>query len=382
LPTAVAAAATLMAAFALLAANPLFAGVELHRTAPEAAGFDGGKLAAAASLYRDAVDRDDIRGVVLLVARGEKVVLHEAIGWRDKENRLPMEKDTLFRFASNTKAVVATGALILAERGALSLDDPVAKHIPGVNGDFSGITVAQLITHASGVPRGPIFLKDLHADSNLVREAERFARELKLETEPGTQFSYSNVGYNILGGVIEAASKQRLDYFLQGAIYEPLGMTDTFHHESVADPDRMAKVYTRKDGKWRTRWAPGDEASYPIVRASGGMIATAWDYTKFLQIWLNDGSAGSIRILSPDSVQAGRAIQSPTASYGYGWHVDEDGSIGHGGSDGTYAWVDPARQLIGLILTQSPRDDDLRKEFRDLVNAALLEEPAVRKSRN
>ncbi len=346
--------------------------VTLSYAPPEEAGFDPVALEEAVGLFRMAVARDELRGVVLLVARNGKVVVHEAIGWRDRENGRPMEKDTLIRMASNTKAVVAMAALLLAEEGKLSLEDPVAKHIPAFDKEgFRKITVAQLMANSGGLPRSPIFLRGVADDSNLVLEAERFAKALKMESEAGTKYGYSNAGYNILGGVIEAVSGDRLDHFIDQRIYRPLGMGDSNHHESTADQSRMAKVYVRRGGEWRARWSPGDDPSYPIIRASGGMISTARDFAVFLQCWLNGGAYGNVRLLSPESVRLGLTVQSPDNSYGYGWRIGEDGEFSHGGSDGTFAWGDPRRGIIGLVFTQSPGGDNPRDEFRRKVTEAL-----------
>lgn len=348
----------------------------LTPASPEEAGFDADQLDAAVDLYRTRVENGRLMGVVLLVARDGKVVVHEALGWRDRENNLPMKENTIFRMASNTKAVVATAALILAEAGTLELDDPVSEHIPAfADGEMAKVTVRQLLANGGGLPRGPILLPDAGPDSDLAREAERFAQELTLESEPGTRYGYSNAGYNVLGGVIEAAAGRNLEDVLTERIYEPLGMTDTNNHESNSDPHRMAKVY-RGGGNIRTVvWAPGDDPSFPIVRASGGMNSTARDYAAFLQTWLNGGAYGSVRLLSEESVEEGAQVQSPTGEYGYGWRVAGNGRLSHGGSDGTWVWIDPEEGIIGLVLTQHPGAPNPRTEFRDRVRDALMGAP-------
>lgn len=334
-------------------------------------------LESALDLYRTHVANDELRGVVLLVARRGQVVLHEALGWRDKEQGLPMEKSTLFRLASNTKPVVATAAMTLAAEGALDLNDPVANHIPAFDKDgFREIAVAQLMSHSSGLPRSPIFLSGVSSTSDLVHEAERFADNLSLQHPPGTEYLYSNVGYNVLGGVMEAVSGQRLEPLLTERIYEPLGMHDSNNFEATADQNRMSKVYVRNDdGSWRARWSPGDGPSYPIVRASGGMITTAADYARFLQMWLEGGELEGVRILPEEYIEAGSSLQSaPGGSYGYGWYVASDGRYSHSGSDGTHAWVDPDRQLIGIVFTQSVGGTNPRTTFRNIVAAGVIED--------
>lgn len=351
-------------------------GTTLAPAAPEEAGFDADQLDAAVDLYRERVEDEDLMGVVLMVARDGKVVLHEALGWRDRENELPMEENTIFRMASNTKAVVSTAAMILAEEGELDLDDPVADYIPAFDeGQMADITVAHLMSHSSGLPRSPIFLSGVDEDSDLVREAERFAEELELEAAPGSRYGYSNVGYNVLGGVIEAATGRNLEVVLTERIYDPLGMVDSNNHETNSDHDRMGKVYRGSGDDLRVRWAPGDPPSYPIVRASGGMNSTADDFAIFLQMWLDGGIYDDVRLLSEDLIAEGGSVQAPTSSYGYGWWVASSGRLTHGGSDGTWAWVHPNDDVIGMVFTQHRDGDNPRTEFRDRVHDAIVGPP-------
>jgi CubicO group peptidase (beta-lactamase class C family) len=159
-------------------------------------------------------------------------------------------------------------------------------------------------------------------------------------------------------------------------------MEDSYHHETAEQLDgklsRMGAVYYRREGgRWAPGWKPGDPPQVPFVRASGGMISTAWDYAIFLQLFLNGGEYGGVRILKPETVKRMTSAQFPTGpggSYGYGWMVSEDGMYSHGGSDGTFAWVDPAHDLIGLVLTQTPAGRNPRNRFVELVKLAVVEE--------
>src|SRR5690625_4234316 len=181
--------------------------------APDDAGFDPSTLDQAVELYRKAIEKEELHGAVLLIAHDGKILLHEALGWRDRENNLPMEPDTLFRMASNTKPVVTTALLLLAEEGKLSIEDSVADYISTFKKDrFSKITIEQLMTHSSGLPRGPILPQNLNSDSSLIEVAEHFGKTLELETDPGSSYAYSNSAYNILGGIIEKTSGERLDH--------------------------------------------------------------------------------------------------------------------------------------------------------------------------
>lgn len=341
--------------------------------------MDDALLDRAAQLYRDAVERDELKGAVLLVARRGVIVLHEAVGWRHEAYRLPMERDTLFRMASNTKPVIGTAVMILHEAGKLSLGDRAADHLDSFDNDRSrDITVRQLLNHSSGLRVGPIFHPFEEGQTpTLLGAVAKFGAEGPA-VEPGASYSYSNAGYNTVGAIIEVASGMPLEDFLRTRIYEPLGMADTLNHEDESKLRRMATVYRgrrRDDGRvvFRQGFTPGDAPDFPVIRASGGMISTAPDYARFLQMHLNRGRYGDVRILSEESVAAatrGDIASGARTAYGLGWQVARDGAYSHAGSDGTMAWVDPARELIGLALTQSPGGVNPHREFRELVNRA------------
>lgn len=344
-----------------------------------AAAFDrAALLREAVGLYTQAVGKDHLRGAVLYVAERGEVVLHEAVGYRHFESRAPMQKDTLFRMASNTKPVVATAVMMLQEDGKLSIDDPVAKHLRSFdNAKSRGITIAQLLSHSSGLRIGPIFYSFKPGEEiSLQAAVAKFGAEGPKE-KPG-EYSYNNAGYNTLGAVIEVASGMPLEDFLRRRIYEPLGMSDTLNHADPAKLDRMATVYRGKAGGGSVAfirgWTPGDPPDYPVVRASGGMISTAADYAKFLEMIRNGGTHNGKRLLKQESVAAmfvPRAKVSATVSYGLGWMLYPDGGYYHTGSDGTLAWVDPRRSAIGMIFTQSPGGIDPRNEFRAKIAQAL-----------
>ena len=342
-------------------------------------GMDDALLDRAAQLYRDAVERDELKGAVLLVARRGLIVLHEAVGWRHEAYRLPMEGDTLFRMASNTKPVIGTAVLILHEAGKLSLDDRAADHLDSFDNDRSrDITVRQLLNHSSGLRIGPIFHPFAEGETpTLLGAVAKFGAEGPA-VEPGISYSYSNAGYNTVGAIIEVASGMPLEDFLRTRIYEPLGMVDTLNHEDESKLSRMATVYRgrrRDDGRvvFRPGFTPGDPPDFPVIRASGGMISTASDYARFLQMYLSRGRYGDVQIVSEESVAAatrGDVASGARTAYGLGWQVAGDGAYSHAGSDGTMAWVDPSRDLIGLVLTQSPGGVNPRRQFQDLVNRA------------
>ena len=391
MPSRFSRAVTVVAALAL--ATPLAAqGTVITRASPAEAGMSEGVLAGGVALYEEAIERGDLVGAVLLVARDGKVVLHEALGWRDKARGIPMERNTLFRMASNTKPPVATAIATLVEDGELAYEDLVREHMPSWDNYRAGfINIGHLLSHASGLRIPTLFLQPYmepsaeHPDApTLQLEAARFGA-VGAEAIPGTTYSYNNPGYNTLGALVEIASGMPLDEYLDREIYTPLGMDDSYHHE-VAEKmdgklDRMGVVYYERDGEggWMPGWTPGDPPQVPFVRASGGMISTADDYVIFCQMFLNGGVYDGKRILSEESVElmtsprirTNPGSEGPARYYGYGWSVSEDGVYSHGGSDGTDAFVDPSRNLIVLVFTQTPRGPNPLGRFREIVNLAI-----------
>ncbi|MEJ2541990.1 MAG: serine hydrolase [Gemmatimonadota bacterium] len=388
---------TLLGLCLLLGLPPLLGqDVVLTTGTPEEVGMSPTILEAGVKLYREAIEDGELVGAVLLVAKDGKVVLHEALGWRHKGKGLPMEKNTMFRMASNTKPPVATGISILVEEGKLSYDDPVREYIPSFDNYRAGfIQIKHLLSHTSGLRINSLFLEPYLEPSperpdapTLQLEAARFG-EVGAEVLPGTSYSYSNPGFNTLGALVEIASGHPLEEFLDERIYTPLGMDDSYHHE-VAEKldgklDRMGAVYyTRENEEWVPGWEPGDPPQVPFVRASGGMISTAMDYAVFCQMYLNGGVYGGVRIIQEETVElmttpfflaGGDADPERGVSigYGYGWNVADDGTFSHTGSDGTGAWVDPNRELIVLVFTQTPRGRNPRTKFVELVRSAIME---------
>ncbi|MCK4760322.1 MAG: beta-lactamase family protein [Candidatus Aminicenantes bacterium] len=379
--------------FALVISTLFAQDVVLSSGTPEEAGMSSAILKEGIRFFEEAVGRDELRGVVLLVARNGKIVFHEAIGWKNKEKEIRMGKDTMFRMASNTKPVIATAVSILVEGKKLNYNENVRKYIQAFDNYRSGfIKIHHLLTHTSGFRIRPIFYRPLIPKSAEHPDAPNLQLEVALfgvtgaDEIPGTTYSYSNAGFNTLGALIEIASKQPLEVFLDERIYKPLSMKDCYHHEVVEKLDgklkRMSVVYRKEKEAWVPAWTPGDPPQYPFVRASGGMISTARDYAVFCQMFLNGGIYNGNRILKEETV---KLMTSPhTASiytpeerekqerfYGYGWSVSKNGVFSHGGSDGTVAWVDPEKKLIILIFTQTRGGGELRAPFVEMVNASI-----------
>ena len=338
-------------------------------------------LIDAVSIIRDAVDADEMPGAVILVARRGKIILHQAFGYSDIERQKPLQTDTLFRMASNSKAVTAAGILILADEGVVDLDAPIGTYLPAfANPQWKPVTVRHLLTHTSGSPIDRLFLTPLlptnkaKYPNRLIAEVNRFS-ESPLVEPPGNKYSYNNAGYNILAGLIENLTGSYKEH-LRTRIYLPLGMSDSCNHESDADNNRMSTVFVRQEnGTWKAGWKPHDGPDWPFPRGSGGMVSSAGDYAKFYQMLLNGGIYNGNRILSKIAVDEMTTPQSeriPAAkNYGLGLKVSEkNGLFSHTGSDGTFVFGDPANQLIGMLLTQTNRTTRPRENFRVLVQRA------------
>ena len=382
--------------FALISTRLLIAQeVSLSYSTAEKESMDQTILDAGIHMVQTAIEQDKLRSAVLLVAINGKIVLHEALGWKDKDKEIPIKKDAMFRMASNTKPLVATGISILKDEEKLKYSDYVRKHLNSFDNYRSGsIEIHHLLTHTSGFRIKPIFYKPLIQKSkenpdapNLRLEVDRFG-ETGAEVEVGTSYSYSNAGFNTLGALIETVSGKNLDVFLSEKVYQALGMKDTYHHETKEvlgeKLDRMSTVYYKRNGEWIVGWKPGDDPQYPFVRASGGMISTAYDYAIFCQMFLNGGIYNGKRILSEESVEQMTSQQTKNIYteeerekqdyyYGYGWGVMKDGAFGHGGSDGTVAMIDPDHKLIVLFFTQSPGESNAyANRFCKLVKASII----------
>lgn len=268
---------------------------------------------------------------------------------------------------------------MLAEEGKLSLSDRASKFLKAFDNDQSrAITIEQLLTHSSGLRIGPIALAFSEGEERTLQNAVAKFGAIGPAAAPGV-YSYNNPGYNTLGAIIEICSGQPLEAFLKDRIYGPLGMIDSLNHEDPTKLHRMATVYRGQRGAggavtFTQGFTPDDGPDFPFIRASGGMISTASDYARFLEMYRLGGLLEGRRILRAQSTHAAvqpRVKINDSSSYGYGWAVRPDGTYSHAGSDGTMAWVDPGRELVGMVLTQSPGGNNPTAQFRLLVEQSV-----------
>jgi CubicO group peptidase (beta-lactamase class C family) len=350
--------------------------------APEEVGLERGALDALADSVADWVGAGEIVGAEILVVKDRRVVLHQAIGWRDRTAGLPLERNTLFRIRSMTKPFTATSIFLLAEAETLGLEDPVAKYLPSWrNPQSDGITIRQLLSHTGGFVQGGFpgpfqEYPDLRAAVDAVGEAGP-------QNPPGERYEYSDVGSATLGAIVAEVSGIPLERFIESRILEPLGLSDTHTHYWPGAPwaQRMNPTYVRPSpgADWVQYWNPSQSQAMPFFRASGGLYTTVFDYARWLDLWMERGEHGAERLISKETVNA---ALTPGASPGYGLHweifspVPDDGSLptfGHGGSDGTLAVAIQELNATALIFTQS-RGNRVLRRFGSMVRAALERE--------
>ncbi|MGW1066551.1 serine hydrolase domain-containing protein [Streptomyces aureus] len=376
---------------------------------PGSVGLDAGALDRLDRHFAALVDDGRLPGFLVAVARHGRVAHLTTYGTRDRAAGLPVERDTLWRIYSMTKPVTSVAALMLMEEGRLGLDDRVADHLPAfaeprvyVGGSGSGTTtrpaeqpilVRHLLTHTAGLTFGfyhrhPVdaLYRDAGVESSVAPGAdlagtcEVYAR-LPLQFEPGTQWNYS-VATNVLGRIVEVVSGQDLDDFLHRRVLGPLGMTDTGFQVTDEQAARLAELYGEDD---EGRLVP--IAGLPLrgrprfLSGSGGLVSTAHDYHRFMEMLRRRGELEGTRLLRPGTVDLMAANQLPgnadrrsfgspahredgNAGLGFGLGVSvvvdqeatrspsSEGAFGWSGVATTTFWVDPRRDLTVQFLSQ------------------------------
>lgn len=299
----------------------------------------------------------EIVGAEVLVMKDGHVVLHQAFGWKDREARTPLRRNTIFRLRSMTKPFIAAAVLLLADEGRLSLSDPVARYLPEFETERSSrITIEQLLTHTAGYAfQG--FPRPRTDYASLEEAAQDVARAGP--SHPTGRYRYSDVGPTVLGALVSRVAGIPVDRFIRERILRPLGMRDTFtgFAPDSAWAGRLASTYRiGASGRLEKYWDPSRPQRYGYFRASGGIYGTPMDYARFLAMWLDRGRLpGGGRLLSESSVAA--ALQRNPGGHGYHWFVEPAPGgrpvFWADGSDGTIAIALPADRVMALYFTQS-----------------------------
>jgi len=390
-----------MKTFALLLTLALVvsAHAQLPATSPSRAGFDPARLEGLHAITKRFVEEGQHAGAITLLARNGKLVDFQAFGYRDLEQRLPMERDTICRVYSMSKIITSVGVLMLFEEGRFNLDDPVAKYLPelkdmkvmtGGTADAPQleplkrpITVKHLLTHTSGLIydfSGGKELAKLYERANLwsgtaLNDFITKLGNLTLQHQPGDAFTYG-VNTDVLGALIEKVSGRKLGVFLEERIFHPVGMKDTGFDVPPEKMNRLAKTYKHgADGKFVEAepiietWP---EAGRGIESGGGGLFSTAGDYARFAQMLLNNGSLDGHRILGRKTVElmtANHMVTLPNnqaatrqKGFGLGVEVTTDlgqlsmpssiGQFGWYGAATTYCQIDPKEKIVAVAFVQ------------------------------
>ncbi len=357
------------------------------------AGLDPARLAKIPTRMKEFVDRGELAGTVTLVARHGVVASLDAVGWQNVEEKKPMRTDSIFQIMSMTKPFTGVAIMTLVEEGKLRLSDPVEKFIPEFHGQMlldspkggelkkpaRPIRVHDLMTHTSGMvgPSGDI--KDLYQKMNLtLAEAVAIYAKQPLVFEPGSKWQYCNVGIATLGRIVEVVSGQPFEKFLDTRIFQPLGMKDSFLFPPADKTARVALLYKSNKGQLARAGAEalgGDSALYrkgaKYAAPEFGLYSTASDLAAFYQMMLNGGKLNGRRILSPASVDVMTKVHTGDlkaghmlgTGFGLTWEVVKEpigssallspGTFGHGGAFNTHGYIDKAKDMVGVFLTQS-----------------------------
>jgi CubicO group peptidase (beta-lactamase class C family) len=351
---------------------------------------------------QECISKQEVAGVVTLIATRDKVLDLQAAGFADNATKAPMRTDAICWIASMTKPVTATAVLMLQEEGKLSVDDPVAKYLPELgdlktaDGKSAKLTLRHLLTHTSGMPE---VTGEQYKTAHSLADVIPFYVGKPLQFEPGSKWQYCQSGINSLGRIVEIVSGQSFPAFLQKRLFDPLGMKDTAFYLSSEQLPRLAKTYRRANETleevpigFLNGHQPTDHDRYPAP--NGGLFSTAPDYAKFCRMILNQGTLDGRRYLKPESVKLMTSIQTGDLKTGFtdgngwglGWCVVRQpqgitamlsaGSFGHGGAYGTQAWIDPVKQVIYVLMVQRsnfPNSDasEVRRAFQTAAAHAL-----------
>ncbi len=348
----------------------------LAKAAPESVGMSAARLEDVFARLERRVNDDLFPGFSALVVRSGKIVGEKAFGKKVRGGSEPVDTSTIFDLESMTKVLsTSISAMVLAERGKLGLEDPVAKYLPDFTGDGKDkVKVQDLLRYSSGLP------VDNHVFDVAPEEIWRRMAQTPLEFPPGTKVQYSDVGYRLLGKLLESAAGVGLDVFARDNVWKPLGMVDTMYNPPPEKHARVAATGATQRRKDVVRGAVQDDQDHALGGVCGcdGVFSTAMDVGVFCQMLLAGGVYAGKRVVAAELASEMVKNQTPFSDEantdvapimnllatpkGYGYELAtrrfsnagtrlSPGSYGKCGGAGTFMWIDPARELFGVLLT-------------------------------
>ncbi|HEY0931871.1 MAG TPA: serine hydrolase [Gemmatimonas sp.] len=361
---------------------------------PAAVGMSAERLSTIDRVVRRGVDAGGYPGAAVVVGRKGFTVWSRGFGtldWSAKSRVTAQE--SLYDLASLTKVVATTSAImVLYDRGQIDLDAPVSRYLPDFQGGLRDkVTVRHLLTHRAGLPAG----RELWRIAKTPAEARAAVMASAVKCTPGACYEYSDLGADLLGFIAESVSGQRLDTFLQSAIYSKLNMQDTYFQVPAGDVSRTAPTEIAPPRGYPLRGEVHDENAFALGGVAGhaGLFSTAADLSVFAQMLLNGGSYNGVRVISDSTVTlftrraAGRrALGWDTCDGGAGCgQFMTERAFGHTGFTGTSLWIDPDRQMFVILLTNrvhaararrpSKVIADVRNDLADAAVLAVMDDP-------
>ena len=420
---------TNLAVAALLISTGSLPAKDLETTKPSKAGFDASRLKRIDKMIQGCIDRGEVPGAVALLMKDGKIGYHKAFGWATVESKRPLKENSLFRIASMSKLITTVAALQLYEKAEYNMYTELGSILPEFEEQIileswnneknkfitkpakKKIRMNQLFTHTSGIVY-PVFTSKGRAGYMKAKITDAFPGDgetlennikklasVPLAHEPGEGNTYG-MNMDVLGRVIEAIDGRPFAKYMRDEIFKPLDMDDTGFSIPSKDYDRLVSVYTTKDGKM----APFDKTVFAerlpnntpewwklnpdkIALGGGGIISTAYDYARFLQMLVNGGELDGKRILgrkTVDMISRGLYQRDPESSTSVGLSVgvvtnsekhlspESQGTFNGGGYFYTAFWVDPKEEFVGVLMSQiNPVNSQMGGNFKLMAYSAL-----------
>jgi CubicO group peptidase (beta-lactamase class C family) len=394
----------------------------LKVSTPESVKVSADRLNRIDSMLIQSINDKWIAGAVGLIARDGKIIYNRSFGVSDLESKTPMQTDAIFRIASQTKAIVSIGLMMLFEEGKFLLDEPVSKYIPEFanpkvldkfnekDSTFTTVpakrevTIRDLLTHTSGIDYAGIGSPKMQAiyikagikggfgsDKLTIGDDIRLLGKQPLVHQPGESWTYG-LNVDVIGYLVEILSGEKLDQYLKKHVFEPLGMNDTYFYLPADKHARLVKVST-EDADHNAIAMPQESVNYPLLKGTyfaggAGLSSTTKDYAIFLQMLLNKGEFNGKRLLARRTVELITCNQIGELNlgrdkFGLGFEITtkegqavlgiSEGSFAWGGYFGTTYWADPKERLVCLLFAQQfpLSHGEIGSKFKAMVYQAL-----------